>query len=122
MSARPLDIVRINQSPIQLVCRNPFNQFSSRILRVVTYPFSFSATWPTPSIPVQVGVPLAIRIPVSTRRPNTPHHRHIESVLSDEEPSTAKVEQKVDENNHEIDAQENDMASTAPPLIHGSEN
>lgn len=138
VSARPLDLVRINQTPIQLVFKNPFDQFTvpNRILKVVAVPFSYPLSFSTALLTSQIPAPClppAARIPVSTRPPNTPHHRRVEfELLNDEvkkipcnisktvEPSSTETP-SFDIRDSGISVQENDP-STIPPLIHNSEN
>lgn len=142
VSSRPLDTIRVNQSPTLLVFRNTFDSMATphRILKVVTFPlvyrFSFSTSLSAPPIPAP-NAPDSLRIPVSTRPPNTPHHRGVESeplngeneqipselTTTVEPPSTLAT--ALDENNSATTTQENndnDNLTASPPLIHNSEN
>lgn len=78
VSARPLDLGRLNQVPIQFIDRISDDQITvPSVLRVLSspfsYPFSFSFTLSPPEVPPPI-VSLAMRIPVTTRRPGVPHH------------------------------------------------
>lgn len=140
VSSRPLDMIRINQSPTLLVFRNSFDQITvpRRVLKVFTIPlvyrFSFSTSLSALPIPSASSAPDLPRIPVSTRPPNTPHHRRVESELLDgeiekipsnpsttaESPSTEAT--PLDDKNHDTVIPENNTPTSIPPLIHQSGN
>lgn len=146
VTSRPLDMIRVNQSPTLLVFRNSFdpNTMPHRILRVVTLPlvyrFSFSTTFSASPIPAS-NAPASLRIPVSTRPPNTPHHRQEEFELLHEKfevipndlpttvgtPSSTKATPEatpLDEKTSDTVTQANNSnhLPTTPPLIHNSDN
>lgn len=134
VSARPLDVIRINQSndrrPIQLVFRNTFDQttVSRPIWKVITVliPTRHSLSTVLSPLPIAVSrLPPISRIPVTTRPPNTPHHREVpfeqqESLIAMEQLFTTEASPLNETISEIVDLENN--PTTAPLLIHHSDD
>lgn len=124
------------QAPVLLVNPPPETSLPASVPALEPEPNLPSAPIPSPEVsnlPAPTPDPTALsRIPVSTRPPNTPHHRRVDSETLNGgieeipsgtvEPTSTKPTPLDEKNSNNVLIQEDNNPPTAPSLIHHSGN